>query len=435
MNVGFVQDFTVVLLVAGITGAICRRLGASVTIGYLIAGIIVGPYTPPVDLVTDIESIHTLSHLGLIFLMFATGMGLSFKKIAQLGTGLLVAVAVCAVTLVLLLRAGGALLNLDPLTPLFIAGMLISSSSAIISRILHEGGLIHQIPGRLAMTWTLLEDLAAIILFSMVGAYVVAEKAPILREAGAFFAFMVLAGIIALLFVPRFLRVIQRNLQSELQTLLVAGLLCLLAVLATHAGYSPALGAFLLGLIIASTPQRNAIDRTFSGLNDVFSAIFFVSIGMLIDVRVLINPWLLLAMPVLAIAAILFRMTTVSTGMFIAGYRKKIAIPAMLTLTVTGEFSFIFAQLGVERKVLPDEARALAVGICILTAAFTSFVVPRGERISLWLQTRWPRALSRFAESWRNFVHSLFNGSTPPEIRRAGQIRFFQIGLEVLSVA
>lgn len=434
MGIEFIQDFTVVLLVAGISGAICRRLGASATIGYLLAGMVVGPYTPPVDLVSDINSIQTLSQLGLIFLMFSTGMGLSFRKLNQLGMALFAAVLCSTLVIVTLMRVGGAVLHTQPFTALFVAGMLASSSSAIISRILHEGGLIHRHAGQLAMTITLLEDLAALILFSMVGAYATAGKAPLVHETGAFFAFLALACITALLLVPRFLTAIQRRLQPELRTLLVAGVLCLLAVLATRAGYSPALGAFLLGVIIAGTPQRAAIERTFAGLRDIFSAVFFVSIGMLIDVHVFLNPWLLLWLALFTVGAIAIRLTAATTGMLLAGYKGRDVFPAAMTLTVTGEFSFIFAQMGVSRGILPESAQALAVGICILTAAFATLAAPRGERITAFLTAHQPRLLARAVKGWQNLLATLGRRGQASLLWRFARKRVWQIGVEILFV-
>lgn len=435
MGLNFIQDFTVVLLVAGISGAIARRLGASATIGYLLAGMVVGPYTPPVDLVSNIESIQVLSQLGLIFLMFSTGMGLSFRKLGQLGMALFVAVLCSTLVLIVVMRTSGLVLGIPTMKIMFIAGMLSSSSSAIISRILHESGFIHHRFGQMAMTITLLEDLAALILFSIVGSYATATKTPLVLETGTFFAFMTLAGIISLLVVPRFLASIQKWLQEELQTLLVAGALCLLAILAARSGYSPALGAFLLGVIIAGTPQRSTIERTFSGLRDVFSAVFFVSIGMLIDVRVFFNPWLILWLLLLTLAALAVRLIAATSGMFIAGYKGRDIIPAALTVTVTGEFSFIFAQLGVERGVLPDSAQAIAVGVCILTAVFTSIVVPRSERVAATLKARQPRFIFLIANGWQNLLASINQRGEASAFWRFGRNRVWQVVVEILFVS
>lgn len=434
MGIEFIQDFTVVLLVAGIAGAICRRLGASATIGYLLAGMVVGPYIPPVDLVSNLDSIKTLSELGLIFLMFSTGLGLSFRKLSRLGLALFAAVLCSTFVIITIMRMGGAILHTSTLTALFIAGMLSSSSSAIISRILHEGGFIHRHAGQLAMTITLLEDLAALILFSVVGSYAAASQAPLVHQTGAFFAFLALVLTLALLWVPRFLAAIQRRLQEELRTLLVAGTLCLLAVLATRAGYSPALGAFLLGVIIAGTPQRAGIERTFTGLRDIFSAVFFVSIGMLIDVHVFLNPWLILWLAVLAAGAIAVRLTAATTGMLLAGYKGRDVFPAALTLTVTGEFSFIFAQLGVSRGVLPESAQALAVGVCVVTAAFASFAVPRSERVTAFLTAHQPRLLARAINGWQNLLAALGRRGQASTLWRFARKRVWQIGVEILFV-
>jgi CPA2 family monovalent cation:H+ antiporter-2 len=395
---------------------------------------VVGPYTPPVNLVSNLDSINTLSQLGLIFLMFSTGLGLSFRKLSRLGLALFAAVLCSTLVIITLMRIGGALLQTSVMTSLFIAGMLSSSSSAIISRILHEGGFIHRHSGQLAMTITLLEDLAALILFSVVGSYAAAAHTPLVHQTGAFFAFLVLVIILALLWVPRFLASIQHRLQEELRTLLVAGTLCLLSVLANHAGYSPALGAFLFGVIIAGTPQRAAIERTFNGLRDIFSAVFFVSIGMLIDVHIFLSLRLLFWLVVLAIGAIAVRLIASTTGMLLAGYKERDAFPAALTLTVTGEFSSIFAQLGVSRGILPKSAHALVVGVCLVTTAFATFAVRRSDRITPFLIAHQPRLLTRAISGWQNILATMGRRGQASTTWRFARKRVWQVGVEILFV-
>ena len=283
--------------------------------------------------------------------------------------------------------------------------------------------------GQLAMTITLLEDLAALILFSVVGSYAAAAHTPLVHQTGAFFAFLVLVIILALLWVPRFLASIQQRLQEELRTLLVAGTLCLLSVLASHAGYSPALGAFLFGVIIAGTPQRAAIERTFAGLRDIFSAVFFVSIGMLIDVHIFLSLRLLFWLVALAIGAIAVRLIASTTGMLLAGYKERDAFPAALTLTVTGEFSFIspnWASAG----ILPESAHALVVGY-VWCNRFRYFCGTAQRPHTPFLIAHQPRLLARAISGWQNILATMGRrGQVAP--RRFARKRVWRVGGKLL---
>src|SRR6188768_5644 len=292
-GIDFIKDLAVVMLVAGLVGWACHRVGLSAVVGYLVAGMVIGPHTPPFSLVSHIESIETLAQVGLIYLMFSIGMGLSLRKLRRLGLSLVLATFTGAIVIYNLTRVLGAALDWSPVQTTFLAAMLMVSSSAIIGKVLHDLGALHEKTGQMAMGVSVLEDVVAIVMLAILNSLVQIGDAKVsvgytLSTLGAFIA---LAGIGGMLVVPWLLRKLSLSAGEELPTIVVAGLLFVLAFLAERAGFSLALGAFMLGAIVAETPHKTQIGRAFEGMRDIFSAVFFVSIVMLIVPSAVAESW------------------------------------------------------------------------------------------------------------------------------------------------
>jgi CPA2 family monovalent cation:H+ antiporter-2 len=438
----FIRDLAIILVVAGVVGWVCQRVGLSVIVGFLVAGMVVGPYTPPITLVGDVQRIDTLAQIGLVFLMFSIGLQLSLRKLRRLGLSLMFATFVGAIVMYHLSRLFAASLNWNAREGLFLAGMLMVSSSAIISKILHETGTNHERSGQLAMGVAVLEDVVAVVMLTFLNSIVQFGK----REGAAvpetlvlLGAFVVLAGIAGLLLVPWLLKRMSIAADEELQTLGIAGLLFGLAVVAQAAGYSLALGAFLLGTIVAETPHRHQVERTFEGMRDVFSAVFFVAIGMQIDARELWREGLLIA----AVAAftLIARPIAVTTGLTLIGTPLKDALRTGMTATPIGEFSFIIAQIGVAHKVVPGRFYPLAVGVSLLTTLIAPIIMRRSEKFAdtaIARQPAWLAAWLRVYYSWlermrqrrsRNLVWQL----SRKRLAQVGVGVFFVTGLVVFS--
>ena len=208
-GIDFIQDLAVVMLVAGLVGWACHRLGLSVVVGYLVAGVLIGPHTPPFSLVTDQDRIETLAQVGLIFLMFSIGMGLSLRKLRQLGLSLVLATFTGAVVMYNLTRVVGTSLGWSPVETAFLAAMLMVSSSAIISKILLETGATHEKTGQMAMGVSMLEDVVAIVMLTILNSLVSiggAQSASLGMTLGLLSAFIALAGVGGLLLVPWLLK-------------------------------------------------------------------------------------------------------------------------------------------------------------------------------------------------------------------------------------
>lgn len=383
----FLQDLAVIMLAAALAGLLCKRVGISPIVGYLLAGIVVGPYTPPHAFVTDPDRVQTLAQLGLVFLMFGIGLGFSLRRMRDLGLPVFFATAGTAFLVFNLARVSAGALGLDRVGSVFFAGMLIASSSAVIGKILMETGRTHEKSSQLALGITLSEDIVAIVMLTLLGSYVQfgpgaapAGGASIVDKVALFAGFALALVVIGLLLVPRVLRRLGREATAELETIFVAGLLLGLSLMVVRAGYSLALGAFLLGAIIAETPQRAHVERAFAGLRDFFSTIFFVAIGMTIEVSRLGEAiWPLLLLVALALVA---RPLAAGLMLLVLGYDKRLAVRTGLILVPIGEFGFITAQLATGSGLLPPQYMSAVVGASLVTALVTPLFVKYNRRVA-----------------------------------------------------
>jgi CPA2 family monovalent cation:H+ antiporter-2 len=441
IGVSFIQDLAVILASAAALGWLCQRAGLSAVVGYLVAGMLVGPYTPPFSYVTDEASIATAAQVGLVFLMFSIGLRLSLRRLQRLGAGLLLAVFLGAGLTYFATRALGAALDLDGTQTLFLASMLMVSSSAIIGKVLQETGTAHERSGQLAMGVTVLEDVVAVVMLTVLNSVIVlsaagggGEEAKGIGDAlGGFGAFVVFAVIAGLLIVPWLLRKLSANADEELQTLATAALLFGLAIVAYRAGYSLALGAFLLGTIVAETPHRHQIERIFEGMRDVFSAVFFVGIGLQIDVRALGEAWWMILL--LALFTVVVRVASVSTGLTLIGTPHRDALRAALVTTPLGEFSFIIAQLGVAAAAVPARYYPLAVGVSLVTSLAAPFLTRRSEPIAAAILGRRPRWLVGALDAYQEWLEKLRERRAGSLLWKLTRKRVIQIVVELMFVA
>jgi CPA2 family monovalent cation:H+ antiporter-2 len=436
-GIAFIQDLAIILASAAVFGWLCQRVGLSAVVGYLVAGMVVGPHTPPFALVRDEATIATAAQIGLVFLMFSIGLRLSLRRLQRLGVGLLLAVFLGAVLTYFSTRALGAVLGLDGTQTLFLSAMLMVSSSAIISKVLQETGAAHDRPGQLAMGVTVLEDVVAVVMLTVLNSVVAlggaGQTASLGATIGGFGAFVVFAGIMGLLFVPWLLRKMAVKAEEELQTLATAALLFGLAIIAYRAGYSLALGAFLLGTIVAETPHRHQVERVFEGMRDVFSAVFFVGIGLQIDVGMLGESWWMILL--LAAFTIVTRVAAISTGLTLIGTPHRDALRTGLVATPIGEFSFVIAQLGVAAAAVPPRYYPLAVGLSLVTSLTAPLLTRRSEPIASALLRRRPRWLVDGLEAYQEWLERLGERRAGSLLWKLSRKRVIQITVELLFVA
>jgi len=433
-GIDFIKDLAVVMLVAGLVGWACHRVGLSAVVGYLVAGMVIGPYTPPFSLVSDIGRIETLAQVGLIYLMFSIGMGLSLRKLRRLGLSLVLATFTGAIVMYNLTRIVGAALEWSTVQTAFLAAMLMVSSSAIISKVLHDLGAMHEKTGQMAMGVSVLEDVVAIVMLAILNSLVQIGDAKVSLgfTLGTLGAFIALAGIGGMLVVPWLLRKLSLSAGEELPTIVVAGLLFVLAFLAERAGFSLALGAFMLGAIVAETPHKTQIGRAFEGMRDIFSAVFFVSIGMLIDLRAVADSWrLILGMTAFVLVA---RPLAITTGMLLIGGSTRESLRVGLSVTALGEFSFIIAQLGVSSGAIPPRFQAVAVGVSLLTTLFSPLLMRRSESIADAIARRQPHWLEDLEGYYHRLLERMQQRERKSRLWQLSKKRFIQISVEMLLV-
>lgn len=435
-GINFIQDLAIVLLAAGVAGVICKRIGLSVIVGYLAAGILIGPYTPPFSYITDVDRIQTLSQLGLVFLMFAIGLGLSLTKLGRMGLPTLLATGLGAFLVLNFTQVLGSAVGWTTSQSLFIAGMFMVSSSAVIAKIVGELNLTHDGAAQRALGITVMEDVVAVVMLTVLASHSggsgggEANVGSLLAVMSAFVVLLVGAGLLLL---PRLLRRLEDKADPELQTIIVAGVLLLLSFAAAKAGYSLALGAFLLGAIVAEMPQKGRVEKSFGGMRDIFSSVFFVSIGMLIEVKLLLEvwPWIL----GLFVFVMVARPLATGLAMTLCGTAPREARRASLLLSPLGEFSFIIAQLGVSKAILPTSYYPLAVGVSILTVLATPLVNRHAEAIVRFLEMLHPRWLLNGVEAYHGWLQQLQKHKAEPMAQKVVRRRLIQIVVEMLFVS
>ena len=432
-GINLIQDLAIVLLGAGFAGALCKRVGLSVIVGYLLAGIILGPHTPPFSFILDVKRIETLSQVGLVFLMFAIGLGLSLTKLKKMGVTALLATGLGAFLVLNMTQLLGTSLGWPPAQSLFVAAMFMVSSSAVIAKIIKDMNLGHERSGQVALGITVLEDVVAVVMLAVLGSQVTASEATGVGSLlASLSAFVVLLVMVGLFFIPRLLRRVEAKADPELQTIVVAGVLFLMALLAVKAGYSLALGAFLLGAIVAEMPQKTGVEKSFSGLRDMFSSVFFVSIGMMIDVKLMVEVWPLILG--LGLFTLVVRSVCTGLALILVGTPPYDARRAALMLMPLGEFTFVIAQLGVSKSVLPPQFYPVAVGVSILTVLITPIINRHAEPVLRVIEKVEPSFVRQTLEVYHNWLAQLGNLQGDHLWWQLSKKRVLQIALEGLLV-
>jgi CPA2 family monovalent cation:H+ antiporter-2 len=435
-GIDFIEDLAMVMVAAGIFGSICKRIGLSVIVGYLAAGVLLGPYTPPFAFIHDLERIHTLSQLGLVFLMFSIGLELSLNKLRKLGPSMAIATALGAFFVFNLTQTLGYFAGWSRVQTMFTAAMLMVSSSAVISKMLRDLNLEHERAGQQALGIAVLEDIVAIVMLTLLGSYTkiggTSESGAVSTVLTGLSGFVVLIVMGALLFVPRLLKRLQARADPELETIIVAGLLLVLALAAVWAGYSLALGAFLLGAVVAELPQRHQVEHSFEGVRDIFSSVFFVSIGMLIDVHLVLEvwPWIL----GLGLFVLVVRPVSVGLALVLTGTAPRDARRAGLCMSPLGEFSFIIAQTGVEAGVLPKTHYALAVGVSLVTVLLAPLINRRSGKLMNWIEGNEPGRVQHALETYHGWLAQIAAAPGNRLWWRRGRAHIIKIVIEMLLV-
>ncbi len=371
-----IYDLAVIISVAGVMSLIFQWLRQPVVLGYILAGLIVGPHTPPFELVKEIHIIQTLAELGVIFLMFTLGLEFSFRKLLSVGVTAGIAATFEVVFFLFVGYGVGRWLGWSVMDSIFLGAMLSISSTTIIIKALDELKLKSHRFASLIFGILIVEDLFAILL--LVGLTAVASSGDIsfLTLGGAALNLVVVTGswlLTGFFILPRLMAYVGRKGNNEILTLVSIGLCLSLVVVASHFGYSAALGAFIMGSILAETKIIHQIESLMGPLKDLFGAIFFVSIGMLIDPRILWENKETIAL--LCLVTVAGKIFITSLGALISGQSFRNSLQVGFGLAQIGEFSFIIASLGLSLKAISEKLYPIAVAVSLVTTFTTPYLI------------------------------------------------------------
>ncbi|WP_152227641.1 cation:proton antiporter [Pseudomonas sp. SCB32] len=406
--IDFIQDLAVIMLIAGFVTILCHRFKQPVVLGYIIAGVIIGPHTPPFALVHDQETIKTLAELGVIFLMFCLGLEFSLRKLFQVGATAFIA---AFLEITLMLWAGfeiGRLFDWSTMDSLFLGAILAMSSTTIIIKVLGDLKMKNERFAQLIFGVLIIEDILGIgiiALFSGIAVSGTVEADQVFSTVGKLSLFMVVALVVGILLVPRLLAYVAKFESNEMLLVTVLGLCFGFCLLVVKLEYSMILGAFLIGAIMAESRQLVQIERLMEPVRDMFSAIFFVAIGLTIDPKVLVD----YAAPILVITlvVVLGKLVSCGTGAFIAGNDGRTSMRVGMGLSQIGEFSFIIAALGMSLGVTSDFLYPVVVGVSAITTLLTPYLIRSADPLALYLGRSLPPPMVRVFSLYGEWLRSI----------------------------
>lgn len=391
-----ISDLAVILICAGLVTLLFKWLKQPVVLGYIVAGILSGPVCKYTPTVMDSGSIETWSEIGVIFLLFTLGLDFSFKKLVKVGGTAVIAAITVVLGMMFVGYATGLALGWGSMNSLFLGGMLSMSSTTIIYKAFDDMGLRNQKFSGVVLGILVVEDLFAVLMMVLLSTLAVSkhvEGAEMLSSVMRLGLFLVFCFIVGIYLVPSLLHLCRKYLNDE--TLLVVSLgLCLtMVMIAVFAGFSSALGAFIMGSLLAETVEAERIERLVKPVKDLFGAVFFVSVGMMIDPQMLWEykiPILLLTLIVM-VGQISFG----TFGVFLSGQPMKVALQSGFSLAQIGEFAFILAALGQSLKVTDQFLYPIVVAVSVITTFFTPYMIRFSEPAYNWLNERTPLRVRR----------------------------------------
>lgn len=391
-----VEDLALILIVAGIVTLIFKKLKQPLVLGYIVAGFLVSPHMPLTVSVVDKANIHTWADIGVMFLLFSLGLDFSFKKILKMGT----APAIAALTIVFsMMMAGicvGKCFGWSQMNCVFLGGMLAMSSTTIIYKAFDDLGLRQQNFASLVMSVLILEDLLAIVLMVMLSTIAdedVSGGTQMFSSILSIGFFLVLWFVVGLFLIPTLFRKVRPLMNSETLLVVSLGLCCFMAVLSTKVGFSSAFGAFVMGSILAETIEAEKIEKLIEPVKNLFGAIFFVSVGMLVDPGILID----YAIPTIVITlTIIIGQSTLGTlGYLLSGQTLKNSIRCGFSMAQIGEFAFIIASLGLSLGVISDFVYPVVVAVSVITTFLTPYMIRGAIPAYNLLEKRMPKVWLR----------------------------------------
>ena len=387
-----IQDLALILMVAGLVTLLFKKLRQPLVLGYIVAGFLVSPHMPYLMSVVDKADIQTWADIGVMFLLFSLGLDFSFKKILKMGMAPVIAALTIIFCMMALGTGVGTMFGWSRMNCLFLAGMLAMSSTTIIYKALDDLGLRQQRFAGLVMSVLILEDVLAIVMMVMLSTIARGanpDGSMMIESVGKIVFFLVLWFVVGIFLIPPFLRKTRRLMNDDTLVVVALGLCCAMAVLSTTVGFSSAFGAFVMGSILAETIEADKITTVVEPVKNLFGAIFFVSVGMLVDPAILVSyavPILVLVLTILVGQAIFGTM-----GFMLSGQPLKTAMRCGFSMAQIGEFAFIIASLGLSLRVISDFLYPVVVAVSVITTFLTPYMMKAAIPCYEFMERRLPR--------------------------------------------
>ena len=395
------KDLALILISAGVFTIISKALKQPLILGYILAGFLVGPHMGLFPTVTSTAEVSEWSEIGIIFLLFALGLEFSFKKLLKVGSSALITAMTQCVGMFILGFMVGEAIGWSNMESIFLGGMLSMSSTTIIIKAYDDLGLKEKPFAPLVFGALVFEDLIAVVLMVLLSTLAVSNKfagGEMLMGLIKLVFFLILWFLVGIYLIPTLLKRAQKYLNDEILLLVSIGLCFVMVTLATLAGFSAALGAFVMGSILAETLESEHIMQLVKGIKDMFGAIFFVSVGMMVDPNVIAEYWgTILVLTITVMVGILFFSTS---GAVLAGQGLDNAVHAGFSLAQLGEFSFIIAGLGVSLGVMRDFIYPVIITVSVITTFTTPYMIKAGTPAFHFLLKKLP---SQFVEKINSF--------------------------------
>ncbi len=403
-----IRDLGLILGVAAIVTLLFKKLKQPVVLGYIIAGLLVGPHFTLFPTITDIANVEVWAEIGVIFLLFSLGLEFSFKKLMKVGGSSSITAMVQIVSMIFLGYITGRLMGWPQMDCIFLGACLSMSSTTIILRAFDELGVKSKKFAGIVFGALIVEDLVAIVLMVLLSTIAISRNFAgwdMLFSISKLLFFLILWFIGGIFFIPTFLKKAKGLMTDETMLIVSLGFCLLMVILATAAGFSPALGAFIMGSILAETTQGVRIEHLVKPIKDLFGAIFFVSVGMLINPQTIAD----YALPILIVTLVTVFGKTLTTGLgaLVSGQPLKQSVQAGMSLAQIGEFSFIIATLGLSLKVTSGFLYPVIVAVSAVTTFTTPYLINASTPAYNWLEKRLPEKLKQFLARYSTDTQSL----------------------------
>lgn len=371
-----IMDLALILMCAGVMTLLFKWMKQPLVLGYIVAGILAGPHLSITPSVVDTVNVKMWSDIGVIFLLFALGLEFSFKKIFKMGSAIIITAMTIVMGMIVVGVSVGSMCGWSRMDCLFLGGMVAMSSTTIIFKAYTDMGLRKQPFAQLVLSVLILEDIIAIVLMVVLSTIAVSgnvEGFQLFGSISKMVFFILLWFIVGIFVIPSLLRRVRPLLSDETMLIVSLGLCFSMVVIAASVGFSPAFGAFVMGSIFAETVEAERIHKLVSPVRDLFGAIFFVSVGMMVDPSMIVHYWA----PILIIIAgiVIGQLFFGTIGVILAGKGLKVALQSSFSLTQIGEFAFIIAGLGTSLGVTSDFLYPVVVAVSVITTFITPYMI------------------------------------------------------------